>query len=200
LSRNGTQVLVSRFDPLQEQPYRGSVLGSTASQLRVAFEDKFDLEDGCWRLDVGRSNVVFDRMRTAIARFSHDPQALEDEGHALSASDRQFILHGTHLRDVLLRSFSPESRSLHAPLQPPDEVAYVPRGTLEHESREARDHGGAFREDMCIQSWARRYSRMDPLVIDGDPVLAGLNATQIRALAMMVGERISLVQGVRVVK
>lgn len=197
LFRNGTQVLVSRFDPLQEPPYRGSVLGSTASQLRVAFADKFDLDEGCWRLDVGRSNIVFDRMRTAIARFNHDPQALDNQDQALSSSDRQFILHGTHLRDVLLRSFSPETPSLHGPLQPPDEVAYVPRGRLEHDSREARDHGGAFKEDMHIQSWARRYSRINPIVIDGDPVLEGLNATQIRAIAMMIGERISLVQGVR---
>jgi hypothetical protein len=136
-------------------------------------------------------------MRTAIARFNHDPQALEDQCQALSSSDRQFIFHGTHLRDVLLHSFSPETPSLHGPLQPPDEVAYVPRGRLEHDSREARDHGGAFKEDMYIQSWARRYSRINPIVIDGDPVLEGLNATQIRAIAMMIGERISLVQGVR---
>ncbi|OAX35034.1 P-loop containing nucleoside triphosphate hydrolase protein [Rhizopogon vinicolor AM-OR11-026] len=192
---NGTQVLVSRFDPLQEPPYRGSVLGTTTSQLRVAFEDKFDLEEGSWRLDVGRSNIVFDRMRTAIARFNHDPQALEEQGQTLSSSDRQFILHGTHLRDVLLRSFFPETPSLHVPLQPPDEVSYVPRGRLEHDSREARDHGGAFKEDMYIQSWARRYSQIKPIVIDGDPVIEGLNVTQIRAIALMIGERISLVQG-----
>ncbi|KAG1736198.1 P-loop containing nucleoside triphosphate hydrolase protein [Suillus lakei] len=192
---NGTQVLVSRFDPLQEPPYRGSVLSRTASQLRVAFEEKFDIEDGCWRLDVGRSNIVFIRMREAISRFNQDLQALEDRTHLIPSPDNQFILHGTHLRDVLLRSFSPDRPSLHGPLQPPGEVEYVPRGRLEHDSREVREHGGVFKEDMYIQSWARRYSQINPIAIDGDPVLEGLNATQIRAIATMISERISLVQG-----
>ncbi|KAG1823050.1 P-loop containing nucleoside triphosphate hydrolase protein [Suillus variegatus] len=192
---NGTQVLVSRFDPLQEPPLRGSVISKTASQLRIAFEEKFEVEDGCWRLDVGRSNIVFIRMREAISRFSQDPEALEDSTNLISPPNNQFVLHGTHLRDVLLPSFSPDRPSLHVPLQHPDEVRYVPRGRLEHDSREVREHGGAFKEDMHIQSWARRYSRINPIVIDGDPVLEGLNATQIRAIAMMIGERISLVQG-----
>lgn len=196
LPRNGTQVLVSRFDPLQEPPRRGSILNRTASQLRIAFEEKFEVEDGCWRLDVGRSNIVYIRMREAISRFNQDPRVLEDP-HLISPPDNQFVLHGTHLRDVLLRSFSSDRPSLHVPLQPPDEVEYVPRGRLEHDSREVREHGGAFKEDMHIQSWARRYSQVNPIAIDGDPVLEGLNATQIRAIAMMIGERISLVQGVR---
>ncbi|KAG1852645.1 P-loop containing nucleoside triphosphate hydrolase protein [Suillus tomentosus] len=192
---NGTQVLVSRFDPLQEPPLRGSIISKTASQLRIAFEEKFEVEDGCWRLDVGRSNIVFIRMREAISRFSQDPEALEDPTHLISPPNNQFVLQGTHLRDVLLRSFSPDRPSLHVPLQHPDEARYVPRGRLEHDSREVREHGGAFKEDMHIQSWARRYSRINPIVIDGDPVLEGLNVTQIRAIAMMIGERISLVQG-----
>lgn len=191
--QNGTQVLVSRFDPLQEAPYRGSVLSTTASQIRIAFEDKFDLDDGLWRVDVGLSNIVFDRMRAAIARLSQDPRAQEDD----RAPDRQYILQGTHLRDVLLHSFSPQSASLHEPLQAPDDVAYVPRETLEHRSREGRAHGGgAFEDDMRIHSWAQRYARAHPIEMDSDPALEGLNPTQIRAIAVMVGERISLVQGV----
>ncbi|KAH7882136.1 P-loop containing nucleoside triphosphate hydrolase protein [Phlebopus sp. FC_14] len=188
---NGTQVLVSRLDPLREVPVRGSVITTTASQLRVAFEDKFDLDEGSWRLDVGRSNVVFDRMRFAIAQFNQDPALQEAD----SAPDRQYIMQGTHLRDVLLRSFSPASTSLHEPLQAPDDVAYVSHERLEHQSREERDHGGAFKDDMRIQSWARRHARRDPIQMDGDPVLEGLNPTQIRAVAMMIGEKISLVQG-----
>ncbi|KAI6118101.1 P-loop containing nucleoside triphosphate hydrolase protein [Pisolithus sp. B1] len=192
--QNGTQVLVSRLDPLREVPYRGSVMCSTSSQIRIAFEDRFDLDDGLWRIDVGISNVVFDRMSKAIAHLHQDPTAQEAD----SAPDEQFVLQGTYLRDVLLRSFSRGSASLHQPLQAPDEVEYVPRETLEHASREARDgHGGdgAFRDDMRIQSWASRYARRDPIQIDGDPPLQDLNPTQIRAAAMMLGERICLVQG-----
>ncbi|KAH7911786.1 P-loop containing nucleoside triphosphate hydrolase protein [Hygrophoropsis aurantiaca] len=191
---NGTQVLVSRIDPLKEPPLRGSVLGSSMTQLRIAFEDKFDLDlddGGAWRLDIGRSNIVFDRMRTAISHFNHDPAAQEAD----STPDRQFVLQGTHLRDALLRSFPPTSPSLHAPLQAPDEVAYISHETLDHQSRENSDHGGAFKDDMRIQSWARRHLERNPIRIDGDPLLAGLNSTQVRAIAMMVGEGISLVQG-----
>ncbi|KAI6013193.1 P-loop containing nucleoside triphosphate hydrolase protein [Pisolithus microcarpus] len=192
--QDGTQVLVSRLDPLREVPYRGSVTCSTSSQIRIAFEDRFDLDDGLWRIDVGISNVVFDRMSRAIAHLHQDPAAQEAD----SAPDEQYILQGTYLRDALLRSFSRGSVSLHHPLQAPDEVEYVPRETLEHASREARDDdddGGAFRDDMRIQSWARRYARRNPIQIDGDPPLDALNPTQIRAAAMMLGERICLVQG-----
>lgn len=167
-------------------------MASNATQLRIMFDQKFDVGDGLWRVDVGRSNIVFERMRAAVLQLNHDPAVLEAD----QTPDRQFVIQGTHLRDVLLRSFSPASTSLHPPLQAPDEVEYVPHETLEHQGRDAREHGGAFKDDIRIQSWARRYARTDPIVMDGDPVLDGLNATQIRAVAMMIGERISLIQGV----
>ena len=48
--RLGTQVLVTHLDPLKEEPQRGSVLGCTDTQLRIAFQEKFDLDDGKpWR-------------------------------------------------------------------------------------------------------------------------------------------------------
>ena len=193
MRRNGTQVLLSRHDPLQELPLRGTVLAGNATQLRVMFDHKFDIGDGLWRLDVGRSNIVFERMRAAVLHLNHDPAILEAD----QSPDSQFVIQGTHLRDVLLRSFSPASVSLHQPLQAPDEVQYVSRETLEHQSRDQCEHGGAFKDDMLIQSWARRYARTNPIIMDGDPVLDELNATQIRAVAMMIGERISLIQGVR---
>ncbi|KAF9219331.1 P-loop containing nucleoside triphosphate hydrolase protein [Gyrodon lividus] len=190
---NGTQVLLSRLDPLKEVPVRGSIMASNATQLRIAFHEKFELGGGLWRLDLGRSNIIFERMRTGISHFNYDPAALEAE----QRRDRQYIMQGTHLRDVLLRSFSPTSVSCHQPrqVQAPDEVEYVPDDTLEHPSRAERDHGGAFKDDMRIQSWARRHAQENPIKIDGDPVVDGLNLTQIRAVAMMIGERISLVQG-----
>lgn len=183
---------MSRLDPLQEVPLRGTVMASNATQLRIVFDHKFDIDDGMWRLDVGRSNIIFERMRTAILHFNHDPAVLE----ASQTPDRQFVMQGTYLRDVLLRSFSPASTSLHQPLQAPDEVEYVSHETLEHQSRGDHEPGGAFKDDMRIQSWARRYARPNPIEMDGDPVLDRLNATQIRAVAMMIGERVSLVQGV----
>ncbi|KAL0952306.1 hypothetical protein HGRIS_006594 [Hohenbuehelia grisea] len=223
---NGTQVLVSRFDPLKEEPQRGNVVSKTPSHIKVAFEDRFDLSDGIWRLDLGRSNIIFDRMRAAISAMHHDPSA-QEATHPLG-SDRQIILTGTYLRDILLRTFVPSTHPhAHVPLQAPDDVQYVSHDTLDHQARtdvddlaaelqsfsdeatvsettsahtfipavDQRFWDGAFKDDMRIQSWARRYMRVDPVVVEGDPVLKGLNSTQIRAMAMMVGQRASLVQG-----
>ncbi|EIW76725.1 P-loop containing nucleoside triphosphate hydrolase protein [Coniophora puteana RWD-64-598 SS2] len=190
----GTQVLLSKYDPLKEEPRRGRVVDSTMTQLRVSFEDKFEVtNDELWRLDVGQSSIVFDRMRTAISHFHRDPSVQVAESSQMP--DREFILQGTCLRDILLRTFSPEEASPHDPLQSPDDTNYVDHDTLEHDSRETQDHGGVWRDDMRIMSWAKRYSKKNPIVMPGDPVFDGLNATQIRAIAMMVGEKISLVQG-----
>lgn len=132
-------------------------------------------------------------MRTAISHLHRDPQQQEE---AISAPDRQLILQGTHLRDVLLRTFQPSAEPhAHIPLQPPE--AYLPHEILEHAVQTMDDNAGLFKNDMWIQSWAKRYSQVNPLVIEGDPVLKGLNSTQIRALAMMIGQRVSLIQGVR---
>lgn len=188
-------MLVSRIDPLKETPINGSVVSHTSTHLRISFEEKFEVQDGAWRLDVGRSDIIFHRMRTAISHFHHDTGALE-RANLSSTPDRELIFHGTHLRDVLLRSFSPDLTAKHAPLQDADDVDYISHETLDHKSRQSGDHGGAFKDDMRIQSWAKRFAEVNPVRVEGDPVLSGLNATQTRAMAMMIGEKISLVQGV----
>ena len=183
---------MSRIDPLKEEPLDGNVVECTMTHIRVAFEKRFELDEPPWRLDVGRSNIIFDRMRTAISHFNHNPLSLERS----DPSSEHYIFQGTHLRDVLLRTFSPALSSTHAPLQAADDVNYISYETLEHRSRESGDHNGAFKDDMRVRSWAKRYSEVNPVRVEGDPVLSGLNATQTRAIAMMIGERISLVQGV----
>ncbi|KAI0314198.1 P-loop containing nucleoside triphosphate hydrolase protein [Amylostereum chailletii] len=211
---SGTQVLVTHLDPLTEAPQRGSVLSCTATQLRVSFQKLFDLDedDRSWRLDVGRTDISFDRMRAAIAHFAHDP-ALQERSRP--SPDRELILHGTRLRDVLLRGFIPESPSARTPeeefmasegahavaaphrphaLQDAEDTAYVARERLDHPSH-LWENDGAFQEDMRVMSWARRYMREHPVRVEGDPALEGLNATQVRAVAMMIGQRASLVQG-----
>ncbi|KAI0030729.1 AAA domain-containing protein [Vararia minispora EC-137] len=195
---NGTQVLVTHLDPLKESPRRGRVLGATSTQIRISFQSTFDLnEDGkAWRLDVGRSDIAFERMRTAVSHFAFDPLFQEA---ASDADDREIILQGTTLRDILLRAFKPGARvpSPHEPvrLQDGSDSSYVPRETLDHPGHFIHRSEGAFADDMRIMSWARRYSLPDPISIEGDPVLAGLNPTQVRAAAMMIGQRASLVQG-----
>lgn len=107
-------------------------------------------------------------MLNAIEHLNHDPGALEEE----STPTRQMILQGTMLRDLLLKGFQPSKRG---PLVGAE---------------------GAFAENQLIQSWARRYQQENPVVMEGDPKL-NLNRPQIRAIATMLGERLSLIQGVR---
>lgn len=43
-------MLVTHLDPLKEEPRRGNVVGCTDTQLRIAFDEKFNLDDGKpWR-------------------------------------------------------------------------------------------------------------------------------------------------------
>ena len=116
-------------------------------------------------------------MRDAIRCLNYDPdeqlrQPLPSSSAASSSSssdDLEAMLHGTALRDVLLRGF----RS-HADSGP----------TTAHASG-----GNFFSPNAHLTSWARRYARPDPVVIPGDPDLRarGLNDTQIRAVAIMLG-------------
>jgi hypothetical protein len=105
------------------------------------------------------------------------------------------------LRDILLRSSQPDETK-----NEPEEDAFQPEsafvadeGALQvEEPASAADMSGAFKDDQRIHSWARRYSQPDPIVMDGDPPLLGLNTTQIRAVALMISQRLSLIQGVRI--
>jgi hypothetical protein len=187
------------LDPLKESFAQGSVVSRSSTQIRVAFREHFDeLDEGEWRIDVGRSNIVYERMRNAIEHLNHDPQQLEA---AAMSADRELILQGTHLRDILLRSSQPDETK-----NEPEEDAFQPEsafvadeGALRvEEPASAADMSGAFKDDQRIHSWARRYSQPDPIVMDGDPPLLGLNTTQIRAVALMISQRLSLIQGVRI--
>ncbi|KAH0579749.1 hypothetical protein H2248_002586 [Termitomyces sp. 'cryptogamus'] len=196
---NGTQVLISRIDPVLEGDtlIKGSVVSSTSSQLKISFADMFGgIDEGEWRVDVGHSSIIYERLREAVSHLHHDPTVYEEASH----TDPQPIMVGTHLRDVLLRTFEPleeEESPAHVGLQAADEVTYLPREKLEHSwiGTTGSSQSGAFKDDIRIQSWARRYTEQNPVVIEGDPVLTGLNATQLRAVAMMIGQRISLIQG-----
>jgi len=116
---------------------------------------------------------------------------------------KQTILSGTAMRDVLLRAFQEDfvpydsySSAINA-----DVHAVVPDGTqLKPTDIDAtavptdRSPDGILARNQLIQSWTRRF-RDTPLLVEGDPELE-LNPSQTKAIAMMLGERLSLVQGV----
>ncbi|KAJ3773289.1 P-loop containing nucleoside triphosphate hydrolase protein [Lentinula raphanica] len=220
----GTPILLSRIDPLKEEPSRGSVHSAGPTHLTVTFPDRsfsLDLPKGSsgWRIDLTESDYVFALMRTAIESFGSDVPYQERIGlsspYSSSEERNERVLNGTHLRDVLLRSFAPsEKPHAHRALQDADDSNYVERDVLEHEyhpdhlslptggfqvpNSSLGDNHGAFHDNMLIRSWASRYSRPNPVVVEGDPQfeeLERMNETQKRAMAMMLGERISLVQG-----
>ncbi|TFK48338.1 P-loop containing nucleoside triphosphate hydrolase protein [Heliocybe sulcata] len=193
---NGTQILLSRLDPLKEDPLRGSVVNTTAGQIKISFPELHDLDsESLWRLDVGSTNIIYERMRAAIRCLNLDPslhenelvpslQETEQQSNKKFVPERQVIMQGTFLRDKLLRSFAPAAEA-STPLV---DIA----GGVQTPPASERS---ILCQDMRIQSWVARYSRPNPVRVEGDPVIAGLNDTQVRAIAMMLGHRLSLVQG-----
>jgi len=126
---------------------------------------------------------MYERMRAAVSHLRNDVQKLENE---VPRPSTEHILQGTKVRDVILRSF----KIGHKRAAPAEEEVSTTNASAGTES------GGIFKQDQRIQSWAKRYSQHNPMVMEGDPPLVGLNASQIRAMATMIGERMSLIQGV----
>ena len=144
-------------------------------------------------MDLGYPNLMYDRMRSAVSFLAYDPSVFEQ---ASSASE-EFILQGTGLRDVLLRSFQPQNFG-----QESDATSDFLEGSAVVASTPApvdfswRDKG-AFKDDQRIVSWAERYMKSNPIKMDSDPPI-NLNESQMQAMAAMIGQRISLIQGVSV--
>jgi hypothetical protein len=118
----------------------------------------------------------------------------------------QTILNGTSTRDLLLRAFqtdyqTPESS---ASLSTNTAVASLPvaldlKPTDIDATPIPTPHAissgqGILARDQLIQSWAKRYRGPKALRIEGDPIIE-LNPSQLRAMAMILSERVSLVQG-----
>lgn len=144
-------------------------------------------------------------MSDAIKLMKCDPSKVEEAEAMLEkwegwdTKDRELILQGTYLRDVILRGFKGRRAIIEDEYE--DGLFYADEEFDEVDAQEqysTLDLSGLFKDDSRIVSWARRYSEPDPVWVEGDPVLAGLNATQIRAVAIMLSNRVSLVQGVRI--
>ncbi|WFC99971.1 hypothetical protein MYAM1_002717 [Malassezia yamatoensis] len=145
----------------------GELLDSNATQIRVRFNEAFDHVD----LDaVGSWRMDRGVNRVVEERIDAALEALlYDADNVVQASTphRRYALRGTPLRDMLV-GVDPSLRSTA--------------------------NEGIFAKDLRIRSWYERYSRENPIVLDSDPDLQ-LNSSQIRAIAMMLQQPLSLVQG-----
>lgn len=142
------------------------------------------------RIDIGLDLGSYALQAEALDKLYYDParqrerNAVEtlavQEAHVLDpaakAHVREWTLQGTELREDLV-----------PPVASP--------GAAEEPALAPETDSGLFRENQLINSWVERYRRDDPLVLPGDPDL-GLNASQTKAIAIALGDRLSLIQGV----
>lgn len=73
-------------------------------------------------------------------------------------------------------------------------IAPLPVARPDHTTT-ASNPSSLFTDNQLINSWIRRNQRDPPMHMVGDPDL-GLNPSQTKAVAMSLGERICLIQGV----
>ncbi|KAK0554635.1 hypothetical protein OC845_000667 [Tilletia horrida] len=216
------RILFDLVSPALTNPALGA--GKESLQQLMSHERFIDLEndlENCtsWRLDLGENDSAETRMRNALLALEHDIDVLErvdflppppiasastSVGAAAPSSNEleemwirsmttpppafsqrsEYVLSGCKVLDTLLDMPPPSLRLIDSP----------PTGSQEPlQSRKAPS--STFDSDCRIRSWAKRYDRDDPIVMDGDPDLGGLNTSQVRAVAMMLRNRVSLVQG-----
>jgi len=167
-------------DPLDrfKQSLSGTVVESSRHEIKIEFERTFNT-DGLWRVDVGFNDVVYRRLEEALRCLHLNVEQQE----AASTSTEETVLTGTRLRDVILQSWSPNH--LHRSL---DTLGPDAKSTLSHEP------SGIFAKHPQIQDWVARHVMSPPARLPSDPYL-DLNDSQLRAIAVMLRERVSLVQG-----
>ncbi|WRT66587.1 uncharacterized protein IL334_003546 [Kwoniella shivajii] len=121
----------------------------------------------------------------------------------------QTILRGTTLRDLLFRAFQEDYTPLDKSVTfvnvartGPDHLVHTPNeihpsdlDAIPIPDPRRTPLNSVLSKNQLIQSWTERYRVPGkPIHVEGDPDV-GLNSTQMRAIAMMLGERLSLVQG-----
>lgn len=171
------------LDPKTERiaTRQGTVVYSSPQEIRVKLsESKGRLPAHLkWRLDPYVSDINRQRMLEAIEALNYNPAEMDDK----SSHTEEYELYGTYLRDIILDDWCNDSQSRpHNPNTESTDIIQPPQS-------------GLFISDERIRDWVRRHSLPTPKDKDDDPKLS-LNTSQIHAIAQMIGERFSLVQGV----
>jgi hypothetical protein len=162
--------------PLNASPVvDGTVIHSSPTEIRVKIENSDSRrvwrdKQQRWRLDLGHNGIAYSRCLVAIDLLQFDPGLIESR----STKETEYPLRGTHLRSELLRAFRLYGMSW---------------------DEENKVRPGIFTDYPKLLDWARRYSVANPIKEQGDPEIL-LNGSQIRAIALMLQRKFSLIQGV----
>ncbi|GAA5923692.1 uncharacterized protein JCM15063_003730 [Sporobolomyces koalae] len=182
-------------------------------------------EDDVFQIDIGLDESSYTLQEQAINNLHFDParQRLRNSAHVHEAQQaylsgstptiREWTLQGTDLRELIVpkvENGAPKLRAWHEdeedPLEdspsadithlPPPESLLTPQFTsdIRTESSRAIHPSDLITQNQLINSWVQRHMRDDPMSLPGDPDL-GLNASQTKAIAMAIGEKLSVIQG-----
>jgi hypothetical protein len=155
-----------------------------------------------------------------------DGHDVPSKANSIQHLPSQTILEGTALRDKILRAFQEDYIPYSPPLThdtlssspvtataqrrietttdgivpvihelKPDDLDAIPDLRVVATEDRAKS---ILSDNQLIQSWTKRYRSSGEVVeVEGDPKVE-LNGSQMRAIAMMLSERLSLVQGVSI--
>ncbi|GAA6021532.1 hypothetical protein JCM11491_006473 [Sporobolomyces phaffii] len=160
------------------------------------------------------NNLYFDPARQRTRNGSHVQSAQQALSDGLTTLLREWTLQGTDLRELIvprmdkgvgdpvmpirdvdedLLDDSPTAELARLPLP---ESLLTPDLTLKPQtgSSTALHPSDLITQNQLINSWVQRHMRDDPMELPGDPDL-GLNPSQTKAVAMAIGEKLSLIQG-----
>lgn len=173
------------------------------------------------RIDEGLDDTSYSIQTRALDNLYFDPdrQRARNEAHVLGAHEalasgalstlREWSLQGSSIRELLVpdldsrverRRLAHDAAGLATYTDPVDgklKVLAQPDAAAgpEQAAWEPQHPSALFSENQLIHSWIKRHQREVPMAMPGDPEL-GLNPSQTRAVAMALGERLSLIQGV----
>ncbi|GAA5962773.1 hypothetical protein JCM21900_006498 [Sporobolomyces salmonicolor] len=187
--------------------------------------DMWPIKEGdIYQIDVGLDESSYVLQQQAIDNLYFDParQRARNAEHVDAAQQayldgttsllREWALQGTDLRELIVPKANGPKQSRPAVLQddefladeddssPAAELAHLPPPEsfllpdLAASTAESLHPSELFAQNQLINSWIKRYTRDEPLIMPGDPDL-GLNASQTKAVAMAMGEKLSLIQG-----
>ncbi|GAA5867609.1 hypothetical protein JCM1840_002569 [Sporobolomyces johnsonii] len=182
-------------------------------------------EDDVYQIDIGLDDTSYVLQQQAIDNLYFDPSRqrarnaehvkalqqtyLDGTTYGPTSVPREWILQGTDLRELIVPKASASRPAVleddefiadEYDSSPAAELAHLPTPEsfltpdLAASTAESLHPSELFAQNQLINSWIKRYARDDPLVMPGDPEL-GLNESQTKAVAMAMGEKLSLIQG-----